>query len=690
MRKTKVLIFVLFLAVFGLFFSGLNVKATVATSEFISVKGAQVRLTGDNGIKFVGTVSDEYTENVTEYGIAIAFGEATAEQVVLGGTVNGQTVLTATTQAMDEKDQFYISLIQVPENMYGQKVTARAYVKNGEEVTYGTTVATRSLGQVALSAKNAGETGTTLETVVTTLSTKYVKNFTDVNGNVYFDNAIYETNHKNLGKKFIADWNAKFETELSAETAFVISSYDSPFRASARNKSTTDPEGAKITEFFRDEAMFAKWGWILEYISEKLTTGTSHSACLTQIDCILNNKTNSSGDWYYGFTLISFLQSIFNAKGSSAGSGQFKFEINATNAAKLLLINDYNDKIYADLSDANLIYVGTSAILPDIEDKNGYDDYYLVDAEEVEGATNISVDINNKMYIPQYSTINYNVKFFEGNTELTDLQKEFTIESEDLVLPEYQKSGYAFLGWYDNPELTGDPITTISKGSTGNKVLYAKVVLSNFVDVNVSYDLNGGIWSADAISALNLNKVDSFIIAYYRKTDNTGAKPLLKSGSTTYWYNMALKSLSGTRTDGLYKVVQKGSGSASVNGLTSNKDYHFVIAYHDSNSTKSRWDAVYAKGTDLYAVMTNIPADPMGDSTYGSNYSIGVDFYTTTVVSSNASVVMNLPGQMLVPYKEGYTFAGWKSSVDSSVVTTYPGYTSDPGTVTYTAQWTEQ
>lgn len=32
MRKTKVLIFVLFLAVFGLFFSGLNVKVAVATS----------------------------------------------------------------------------------------------------------------------------------------------------------------------------------------------------------------------------------------------------------------------------------------------------------------------------------------------------------------------------------------------------------------------------------------------------------------------------------------------------------------------------------------------------------------------------------------------------------------------------------------------------------------------------------
>ena len=31
-----------------------------------------------------------------------------------------------------------------------------------------------------------------------------------------------------------------------------------------------------------------------------------------------------------------------------------------------------------------------------------------------------------------------------------------------------------FLGWYDNPECTGEAITSISKGTTGNIVLYAK------------------------------------------------------------------------------------------------------------------------------------------------------------------------------------------------------------------------
>ncbi len=44
---------------------------------------------------------------------------------------------------------------------------------------------------------------------------------------------------------------------------------------------------------------------------------------------------------------------------------------------------------------------------------------------------------------------------------------------DEITLP--AATGNAkFLGWYDNAECTGDPITSIAKGSTGNLVLYAK------------------------------------------------------------------------------------------------------------------------------------------------------------------------------------------------------------------------
>lgn len=45
------------------------------------------------------------------------------------------------------------------------------------------------------------------------------------------------------------------------------------------------------------------------------------------------------------------------------------------------------------------------------------------------------------------------------------------------VLPtDYTKPGYTFVGWYDNPEFTGRPITTLTSDKIGNLTLYANWV----------------------------------------------------------------------------------------------------------------------------------------------------------------------------------------------------------------------
>ena len=42
------------------------------------------------------------------------------------------------------------------------------------------------------------------------------------------------------------------------------------------------------------------------------------------------------------------------------------------------------------------------------------------------------------------------------------------------------RNGYSFEGWYSNSSFTGNKITTIAQGSTGNKVLYAKFDIINY------------------------------------------------------------------------------------------------------------------------------------------------------------------------------------------------------------------
>ena len=63
-----------------------------------------------------------------------------------------------------------------------------------------------------------------------------------------------------------------------------------------------------------------------------------------------------------------------------------------------------------------------------------------------------------------------------------------TDPTEEVTLVNPHRVGHIFGGWYDNPECTGTPITTVNASTTGT--LYAKWVLDGIV-----YELNGGVWN---------------------------------------------------------------------------------------------------------------------------------------------------------------------------------------------------
>lgn len=60
---------------------------------------------------------------------------------------------------------------------------------------------------------------------------------------------------------------------------------------------------------------------------------------------------------------------------------------------------------------------------------------------------------------------------------------------EGAALPIPTKIGYTFAGWYENPELTGDPVTDVPTGSTVNVTFYAKWTPNTYT---VTFDANGG------------------------------------------------------------------------------------------------------------------------------------------------------------------------------------------------------
>lgn len=82
--------------------------------------------------------------------------------------------------------------------------------------------------------------------------------------------------------------------------------------------------------------------------------------------------------------------------------------------------------------------------------------------------------------------INY---VLDGGTNSENNPNEYVPEKLPLLLENPTKSGYKFVGWYDNENFTGEAITEISAGTMGEVTLYAKW---NALDYRISYELNGG------------------------------------------------------------------------------------------------------------------------------------------------------------------------------------------------------
>lgn len=82
--------------------------------------------------------------------------------------------------------------------------------------------------------------------------------------------------------------------------------------------------------------------------------------------------------------------------------------------------------------------------------------------------------------------INY---VLDGGTNSENNPNEYVPEKLPLLLENPTKSGYKFVGWYDNENFTGEAITEISAGTMGEVTIYAKW---NALDYRISYELNGG------------------------------------------------------------------------------------------------------------------------------------------------------------------------------------------------------
>ncbi|MGI6735813.1 MAG: InlB B-repeat-containing protein [Anaerovoracaceae bacterium] len=118
---------------------------------------------------------------------------------------------------------------------------------------------------------------------------------------------------------------------------------------------------------------------------------------------------------------------------------------------------------------------------------NGSGDTYA-DKESVNNLT--AVNGGTVTLYAQWTANNYTIHYeLNGGTNAKTNSSTYTIESKDITLADPTKKGYTFDGWYGNADFSGDKITKIAKGSTGDKNLYAKWTANSYT---VKFDGNGG------------------------------------------------------------------------------------------------------------------------------------------------------------------------------------------------------
>lgn len=640
------------------------VKAENQTSVALT-DGVQIRTDGNNGLRWEAKVTNPEEGQV--YGFLFAQGELTAEQL----NKDTANVVAKEVEGLKEDGTYHATMVKFPTSAVVQDITVRAYVRTGEEYEYSENVVTRNLAEVAVYSKNTAG-GEFVDEVVEYVAENYKKTFEDKNKTLYYDNAIYETNHLALAEAFIKDWNATLGTSLDPKTAFVTNSYDSPFRKSARSGGT-DATTSGLYKFFNNEVMSAKWGWILDYIIGELKDGTGYSPCKYQIQVIRGAENTDTSNWYYGFNTISYLQSIFNAKGTSAGSGQFKFENDPT---KLALIVKYNNKIYTNGAYSDFVATNATVDLPTIADKAGYSDAWIFDGVNyLEGAKFTLNADSNYVLKSQYSTITYTVQYFLGEEEITSLASTYNVETADVTLPEYVKDGFVFDGWYTTPDFQeGTKVSKIAQGSTGNKVYYAKMIavsanssLINYVHCDYTFEDLRNEFIADWATYSDSGK-RVFDLTNNAERTTTYAQFLavsavMKNETFVAKYNWLLTAVSDAiyQQNPWYKAQVKNYLTQGTSAITENTVY-----YHFIGELTGYWNQTTFLGTASYVTV------PMTEWTPNSTLEIAQGFIDSkTTVTQQSSTIGDA---LFTPVKDGYTFVGWYTNADYSgnVITVVP------------------
>lgn len=199
-----------------------------------------------------------------------------------------------------------------------------------------------------------------------------------------------------------------------------------------------------------------------------------------------------------------------------------------------------------------------------------------------------------------------------------------------------------------------------------------------YVDVSVSFNLNGGFWSKDILE----NLTPSFESVITSTNDTTGQSFSLFDKEVTslrWFYKLFIKYNALYES---FEVVEKDEASAQISSLVL-PEYDYVIGISKSFSDDIIREEIinYASNEDkIFVLFDSAPATfELGQ--------LGISFYKEATLTKEITKNYNGTEILPVPVRKGFEFMGWQSS--ANLFMDFPRYQAKDkiAEVNYTAKW---
>ena len=152
-----------------------------------------------------------------------------------------------------------------------------------------------------------------------------------------------------------------------------------------------------------------------------------------------------------------------------------------------------------------VINYGSKVVLPIPDERKGYDfvGWYIgsngTGEQYTDGEGQLlkewDREVNTTLYA-KWEMETYTITYISDGAPLTGMVfNTYTVTSATITLETPSKTGYRFMGWYTNSNFTGTRVYSIPKGSSENKVFYAKWAKL----YTITFDSNGGLFCKNVV-----------------------------------------------------------------------------------------------------------------------------------------------------------------------------------------------